>query len=211
MKGLFIKDIRCIWKVVVACIASMLLIVLSVNTMVENMDIDVISKAIICVYLIVICGSLVSATMIAEDEKSKFDIYTFVLPIDKRLVTLEKFIMSFGIVMLYTIVGLITISIISDKPQEHTWYIIYLAAPVALILIGMQIVISKFFGMASALVSTIVTSSILLVILFAVSLLIYAFYDIDIFVYQCREIFFIIGIILYVVFALIACNVREEC
>jgi hypothetical protein len=145
MKGLFIKDIKCIWKLVVTCIVIMFLMLTVFKVVSEDFDVDFINKLIICVYFIIGCGSLVSTTMLAEDEKFKFDIYTFILPIDKKLATLEKVIMSLSIIVFYAVIGILTVTVLSSKPSDQIWYIVCIAVPIALVMVGLEILLYNIF------------------------------------------------------------------
>ena len=211
MKGLFIKDIKCIWKLVVTCIVIMFLMLTVFKVVSEDFDVDFINKLIICVYFIIGCGSLVSTTMLAEDEKSKFDIYTFILPIDKKLATLEKVIMSLSIIVFYAVIGILTVTVLSSKPSEQIWYIVCIAVPIALVMVGLEILISKYLGTASAFVSTFVVGAIMLVAIFVFTGALDSILDLEAMLYKNRAVPLVVGIILYIILSLAACNVREEC
>jgi hypothetical protein len=211
MKGLFIKDIKCIWKLVVTCIVIMFLMLTVFKVVSEDFDVDFINKLIICVYFIIGCGSLVSTTMLAEDEKFKFDIYTFILPIDKKLATLEKVIMSLSIIVFYAVIGILTVTVLSSKPSDQIWYIVCIAVPIALVMVGLEILISKYLGTASAFVSTFVVGAIMLVAIFVFTGVLDSILDLEAILYKNRAVPLVVGIILYIILSLAACNVREEC
>ena len=211
MKGLFIKDIKCIWKLVVTCIVIMFLMLTVFKVVSEDFYVDFINKLIICVYFIIGCGSLVSTTMLAEDEKSKFDIYTFILPIDKKLATLEKVIMSLSIIVFYAVIGILTVTVLSSKPSEQIWYIVCIAVPIALVMVGLEILISKYLGTASAFVSTFVVGAIMYVAIVVFTGALDSILDLEAMLYKNRAVPLVVGIILYIILALAACNVREEC
>ena len=98
MKGLLIKDLYMIRKYC-RMLVLMIVVFLGVSVVEEG--------AIFTVYPVVLAG-LVPSTLIAYEERSRWDVYCNVLPVTKTQIVIEKYIVSFGGIMFAIILSCIT-------------------------------------------------------------------------------------------------------
>ena len=102
MKGLLIKDLMAAWKSVISCTLIMVITIAITKVLaMDNFDSSVIF------FIIVFCGSIISYMIISDDDKSGFLKYMKILPVRRKLVVMEKFIMSMMIMGIFSTIGLI--------------------------------------------------------------------------------------------------------
>ena len=157
MKGLLIKDIKEVWKVV---IISMILMFWEPELFEEfGMDAskDIASIIAIAGWLIVLCGSAISAMLLADDDRSGFIKYAKIFPIRRSLVIGEKYIVSTLLIVLYTLIGTWNIYYIYEEDPVNIWWIVCIILPIALVINGILLLFITKFGTEKSIVIATVT------------------------------------------------------
>ncbi|MBE5935546.1 MAG: ABC-2 transporter permease [Lachnospiraceae bacterium] len=209
MKGLFIKDIMAAWKFVLFSNIAMVLMVMILEAFSGGEEIAT-TLLLVCIWLIMINGNMIAMGVISEEERSKFDMYTMILPIDRRKAALEKFIMSACILGEHTLFGTI-ITILVDKSVENVWWIVYIAAPISLITNAIGILMTKLLGANGAIIIDMCIVVIIDPVLAIISGVMDSVYRFESVMYNNRWLVLIVSMLIYGVIGWITCNIKEEC
>lgn len=192
MKGLLIKDLIASWKSIISC--SLIMIFTMVMT----------KSAIFLI--IVLCGSMITYMIISDDDKSGFLKYMKILPVKRKLVVMEKFIMSLLIMGIFSTVGLIGIYVTHSFSTNNLWKIVYLVLPIGMAICAILLSLVIIFGTEKALLIILVSLPILTIGIGGLLGYIDSKYFIGVYMYLHRNIILVSCIAVYVISYLISAN-----
>ena len=192
MKGLLIKDLMAAWKSIISC--SLIMIFTMVMT----------KSAIFLI--IVLCGSMITYMIISDDDKSGFLKYMKILPVKRKLVVMEKFIMSLLIMGIFSTVGLIGIYVTHSFSTNNLWKIVYLVLPIGMAICAILLSLVIIFGTEKALLIILVSLPILTIGIGGLLGYIDSKYFIGVYMYLHRNIILVSCIAVYVISYLISAN-----
>ena len=192
MKGLLIKDLIASWKSIISCRLIMIF------TM-------VMTKSAIFL-IIVLCGSMITYMIISDDDKSGYLKYMKILPVKRKLVVMEKFIMSLLIMGIFSTVGLIGIYVTHSFSTNNLWKIVYLVLPIGMAICAILLSLVIIFGTEKALLIILVSLPILTIGIGGLLGYIDSKYFIGVYMYLHRNIILVSCIAVYVISYLISAN-----
>lgn len=201
MKGLLIKDLIASWKSIISC--SLIMIFTMVMTKVLVLDKYDLSAIFL---IIVLCGSMITYMIISDDDKSGFLKYMKILPVKRKLVVMEKFIMSLLIMGIFSTVGLIGIYVTHSFSTNNLWKIVYLVLPIGMAICAILLSLVIIFGTEKALLIILVSLPILTIGIGGLLGYIDSKYFIGVYMYLHRNIILVSCIAVYVISYLISAN-----
>ena len=201
MKGLLIKDLMAAWKSIISC--SLIMIFTMVMTKVLVLDKYDLSAIFL---IIVLCGSMITYMIISDDDKSGFLKYMKILPVKRKLVVMEKFIMSLLIMGIFSTVGLIGIYVTHSFSTNNLWKIVYLVLPIGMAICAILLSLVIIFGTEKALLIILVSLPILTIGIGGLLGYIDSKYFIGVYMYLHRNIILVSCIAVYVISYLISAN-----
>ena len=201
MKGLLIKDLIASWKSIIIC--SLIMIFTMVMTKVLVLDKYDLSAIFL---IIVLCGSMITYMIISDDDKSGFLKYMKILPVKRKLVVMEKFIMSLLIMGIFSTVGLIGIYVTHSFSTNNLWKIVYLVLPIGMAICAILLSLVIIFGTEKALLIILVSLPILTIGIGGLLGYIDSKYFIGVYMYLHRNIILVSCIAVYVISYLISAN-----
>ena len=199
MKGLLIKDLIASWKSIISC--SLIMIFTMVMTKVLVLDKYDLSAIFL---IIVLCGSMITYMIISDDDKSGFLKYMKILPVKRKLVVMEKFIMSLLIMGIFSTVGLIGIYVTHSFSTNNLWKIVYLVLPIGMAICAILLSLVIIFGTEKALLIILVSLPILTIGIGGLLGYIDSKYFIGVYMYLHRNIILVSCIAVYVISYLIS-------
>ena len=201
MKGLLIKDLIASWKSIISC--SLIMIFTMVMTKVLVLDKYDLSAIFL---IIVLCGSMITYMIISDDDKSGFLKYMKILPVKRKLVVMEKFIMSLLIMGIFSTVGLIGIYVTHSFSTNNLWKIVYLVLPIGMAICAILLSLVIIFGTEKALLIIVISLPILTIGIGGLLGYIDSKYFIGVYMYLHRNIILVSCIAVYVISYLISAN-----
>ena len=201
MKGLLIKDLIASWKSIISC--SLIMIFTMVMTKLLVLDKYDLSAIFL---IIVLCGSMITYMIISDDDKSGFLKYMKILPVKRKLVVMEKFIMSLLIMGIFSTVGLIGIYVTHSFSTNNLWKIVYLVLPIGMAICAILLSLVIIFGTEKALLIILVSLPILTIGIGGLLGYIDSKYFIGVYMYLHRNIILVSCIAVYVISYLISAN-----
>ena len=201
MKGLLIKDLIASWKSIISC--SLIMIFTMVMTKVLVLDKYDLSAIFL---IIVLCGSMITYMIISDDDKSGFLKYMKILPVKRKLVVMEKFIMSLLTMGIFSTVGLIGIYVTHSFSTNNLWKIVYLVLPIGMAICAILLSLVIIFGTEKALLIILVSLPILTIGIGGLLGYIDSKYFIGVYMYLHRNIILVSCIAVYVISYLISAN-----
>ena len=201
MKGLLIKDLMAAWKSIISC--SLIMIFTMVMTKLLVLDKYDLSAIFL---IIVLCGSMITYMIISDDDKSGFLKYMKILPVKRKLVVMEKFIMSLLIMGIFSTVGLIGIYVTHSFSTNNLWKIVYLVLPIGMAICAILLSLVIIFGTEKALLIILVSLPILTIGIGGLLGYIDSKYFIGVYMYLHRNIILVSCIAVYVISYLISAN-----
>lgn len=201
MKGLLIKDLIASWKSIISC--SLIMIFTMVMTKLLVLDKYDLSAIFL---IIVLCGSMITYMIISDDDKSGFLKYMKILPVKRKLVVMEKFIMSLLIMGIFSTVGLIGIYVTHSFSTNNLWKIVYLVLPIGMAICAILLSLVIIFGTEKALLIIVISLPILTIGIGGLLGYIDSKYFIGVYMYLHRNIILVSCIAVYVISYLISAN-----
>ena len=201
MKGLMIKDLIASWKSIISC--SLIMIFTMVMTKVLVLDKYDLSAIFL---IIVLCGSMITYMIISDDDKSGFLKYMKILPVRRKLVVMEKFIMALVIMGIFSTVGLIGIYVTHSFSTNNLWKIVYLVLPIGMAICAILLSLVIIFGTEKALLIIVISLPILTIGIGGLLGYIDSKYFIGVYMYLHRNIILVSCIAVYVISYLISAN-----
>lgn len=201
MKGLLIKDLMAAWKSIISC--SLIMIFTMVMTKLLVLDKYDLSAIFL---IIVLCGSMITYMIISDDDKSGFLKYMKILPVKRKLVVMEKFIMSLLIMGIFSTVGLIGIYVTHSFSTNNLWKIVYLVLPIGMAICAILLSLVIIFGTEKALLIIVISLPILTIGIGGLLGYIDSKYFIGVYMYLHRNIILVFCIAVYVISYLISAN-----
>lgn len=201
MKGLLIKDLIASWKSIISC--SLIMIFTMVMTKLLVLDKYDLSAIFL---IIVLCGSMITYMIISDDDKSGFIKYMKILPVKRKLVVMEKFIMSLLIMGIFSTVGLIGIYVTHSFSTNNLWKIVYLVLPIGMAICAILLSLVIIFGTEKALLIIVISLPILTIGIGGLLGYIDSKYFIGVYMYLHRNIILVSCIAVYVISYLISSN-----
>lgn len=201
MKGLLIKDLIASWKSIISC--SLIMIFTMVMTKLLVLDKYDLSAIFL---IIVLCGSMITYMIISDDDKSGFLKYMKILPVKRKLVVMEKFIMSLLIMGIFSTVGLIGIYVTHSFSTNNLWKIVYLVLPIGMAICAILLSLVIIFGTEKALLIIVISLPILAIGIGGLLGYIDSKYFIGVYMYLHRNIILVSCIAVYVISYLISAN-----
>lgn len=201
MKGLLIKDLIASWKSIISC--SLIMIFTMVMTKLLVLDKYDLSAIFL---IIVLCGSMITYMIISDDDKSGFLKYMKILPVKRKLVVMEKFIMSLLIMGIFSTVGLIGIYVTHSFSTNNLWKIVYLVLPIGMAICAILLSLFIIFGTEKALLIIVISLPILTIGIGGLLGYIDSKYFIGVYMYLHRNIILVSCIAVYVISYLISAN-----
>ena len=201
MKGLLIKDLIASWKSIISC--SLIMIFTMVMTKVLVLDKYDLSAIFL---IIVLCGSMITYMIISDDDKSGFLKYMKILPVKRKLVVMEKFIMSLLIMGIFSTVGLIGIYVTHSFSTNNLWKIVYLVLPIGMAICAILLSLVIIFGTENDLLIIVISLPILTIGIGGLLGYIDSKYFIGVYMYLHRNIILVSCIAVYVISYLISAN-----
>ena len=167
---------------------------------------EVLSLEVMLVIFIALFSSIIMYMLMAEEEISRFTRYKGALPIRRRDIVNQKYILNLGIQILFTITGWIVmgidIFIMMNNPNyridEIAWLII-IAGPIGLFLSAFLIFGTYAFGREKAAIICLVLFIFILVGGFCIWGLIDSNYTIKLSRTQVYSIFNLVGALTYII------------
>ena len=166
MKGLFLKDIKSLWKAMIVCI----IVILAEYPMCgffEIGDKDDAAVLLMNIFIVIMC-SVIPVLTVSDDDSSGFMKYAKVLPIKREKVIGEKYILSFCVEVIMAIVGVVTLYFITNN-QSILWMIMLIAFPISLIINGIILTCIIKFGTQKALITSLLTFTIIIFVTIVVT------------------------------------------
>ena len=201
MKGLLIKDLIASWKSIISC--SLIMIFTMVMTKLLVLDKYDLSAIFL---IIVLCGSMITYMIISDDDKSGFLKYMKILPVKRKLVVMEKIIMSLLTMGIFSTVGLIGIYVTHSFSTNNLWKIVYLVLPIGMAICAILLSLVIIFGTEKALLIILVSLPILTIGIGGLLGYIDSKYFIGVYMYLHRNIILVSCIAVYVISYLISAN-----
>lgn len=202
MKGLLIKDLIAAWKSIISC--SLIMIFTMVMTKLLVLDKYDLSAIFL---IIVLCGSMITYLIISDDDKSGFLKYMKILPVRRKLVVMEKYIMSLLIMGIFSTVGLIGIYVTHSFSTNNLWKIIYLVLPIGMAICAILLSLVIIFGTEKALLIIVISLPILTIGIGGLLGYIDSNYFIGVYMYLHRNIILAACIVVYVISYLITAKI----
>ena len=196
MKGLFIKDIKSIWKAIIVCMAMMLLgYPISIYMGLGEEELN--SIIFFVADLIIVCG-IIPATTLTDDYRYGFIKYAKILPISKKAVIGTKYILSFIIEVIFVLEGIIMAYITSNQAVDNLWWIMYVVFPFGLVINGLLLFCITKFGTEHGAFTSIILIALLVAIM-AICAYLDSNYDLVRIVSDNRVWILISGLVLYAI------------
>ena len=204
MKGLLIKDLMAAWKSVISCTLIMVITIAITKVLaMDNFDSSVIF------FIIVFCGSIISYMIISDDDKSGFLKYMKILPVRRKLVVMEKFIMALVIMGIFSTIGLIGMYVNDSFSTENLWKIIYVTLPIGIVICAVILSLVIIFGTEKALLIIVISFPILVIGIGGILGIIDLNYYLNDMVYIYRHAILVVSIVVYVISFLITSNIYD--
>lgn len=139
MKGLLIKDLYMIKKY-----CRMLILMIGVFLFISASS----EGAIFSIYPVVLAG-LIPSTLIAYEERAKWDVYSCVLPVTKAQTVIEKYIISIGGILAAVVLscGAQTVKMIAGGGFSGHALLDFFVMIVTVALLGPVVVLPFTFGL----------------------------------------------------------------
>lgn len=204
MKGLLIKDLMASWKSVISCTLIMVITMAITKVLaMDNFDLSVIF------FIIVFCGSIISYMIISDDDKSGFLKYMKILPVRRKLVVMEKYIMSLLIMGIFSTIGLIGMYVNESFSTENLWKIIYVTLPIGIVICAVILSLVIIFGTEKALLIIVISFPILVIGIGGILGIIDLNSYLNVMVYIYRHAILVVSIVVYVISYLITSNIYD--
>lgn len=204
MKGLLIKDLMASWKSVISCTLIMVITMAITKVLaMDNFDLSVIF------FIIVFCGSIISYMIISDDDKSGFLKYMKILPVRRKLVVMEKYIMSLLIMGIFSTIGLIGMYVNDSFSTENLWKIIYVTLPIGIVICAVILSLVIIFGTEKALLIIVISFPILVIGIGGILGIIDLNSYLNVMVYIYRHAILVVSIVVYVISYLITSNIYD--
>lgn len=193
MKGLFLKDSYIVIKQLIA----FCLIIIGMLLFGKIADEGGEWICVVISYLTIICSSTACASLLADDEKNHFDIYSRVLPISRKNIINEKFILSLIINIVYLDFAAVAMGIgVSVSTTEFQEYM-FLNIVLTIILSSLMLLLTIRFNAQKA-VLIVVTIFPIIGVLIASLLGIYdEKYNLTTMLWKMRGLFVVLSLIIY--------------
>ena len=198
MKGLIIKDTSNVLKqLILFTICSIIMIILGFY-----LDAGIDWVFVVMAYLCIIFSSFSSISVISDDERCGFDKYIRVLPISKKNVIIEKYLLALLINITYIIIYCLSIKIVAkdyaDYAKTSKGYT-YATITLTLLLTAIILLLTiKFNVQKATLISVTVLPIIVVIIINMLSLYDDKYNHLEKMLWNIQYIFPVIAIVVYV-------------
>lgn len=203
MKGLFLKDIRSLWKAMIVCII-VIMAEYPMCILFEISEKDDATILLMNIFIVIMC-SVIPVLTLSDDDSSGFMKYAKVLPLKREIVIGEKYILSFCVEIIMAIVGVITLYVITNN-QGILWMIMLIAFPISLIINGIILTCITKFGTQKALITSLLTFIIILFVIIVVTGYIDSNYNLYEVLKEYSIHTLIVGIVAYII--MYVCTVK---
>lgn len=206
MKGLFIKDVKAIWKAMIVCMIMMFL-EYPIGRFMELETEELSSIILFVADMVIVCG-IIPITTLTDDYRYGFIKYAQILPISKKAFIGEKYILTMMGEVIFTFIGIVMTYITCYKKVDNLWWIMFVVFPIGLVINSVLLLCITKFGTEHAGVTAIIVI-LLIVGLMLVTAYLDSNYNLVAIISDNRVSILLSGLIIYALMYLLTTKVYE--